>query len=114
MDPRAGPYVCTSRRESCGAGAFLAVQVSFYILISFAIAYGTNPEGPNIPRSTLLLAVLMPALQRVRKQARAVTCQASLHQWTLIWSMFTTDNDGFFNEGAGGESETGSGRWPSD
>jgi MFS family permease len=42
-----------------GAGAFLAVQVTFYILISFVIAYGTNPEGLALPRSTLLLAVLI-------------------------------------------------------
>ena len=60
----------------------------------------------------LLLAVLMPALQRVRKQARTVTCQASLHQWTLIWSMFTTDRDGYFHQGLGGESQTSEGRWP--
>lgn len=60
----------------------------------------------------LLLAILMPALQRVRKQARSVVCQASLHQWTLIWSMFTADRDGYFHPGLGGESQTSSGRWP--
>ena len=42
----------------------------------------------------LLMSILMPTLARVRKQARAVTCQASLHQWTLIWSMFTSDRNG--------------------
>ena len=47
----------------------------------------------------LLLAILMPALQRVKSQARAITCQGSLHQWTLIWSMFTTDRDGYFHQG---------------
>ena len=35
----------------------------------------------------LLMSILMPTLSRVRKQARAVTCQSSLHQWTLIWSI---------------------------
>ena len=60
----------------------------------------------------LLMGILMPALRRVRSVARAAVCQASLHQWTLIWSMFTGDNDGFFNEGLGGESETSTGRWP--
>ena len=60
----------------------------------------------------LLMAILMPALSRVRKQARAVTCQASLHQWTLIWSMFTSDRDGYFHQGLGGESQTSEGRWP--
>ncbi|MHC4426466.1 MAG: type II secretion system protein [Planctomycetota bacterium] len=28
----------------------------------------------------LLMAILMPALQRVRKQAKAVVCQSNLHQ----------------------------------
>ncbi|MFB0553130.1 MAG: type II secretion system protein [Phycisphaerae bacterium] len=60
----------------------------------------------------LLMAILMPALNRVKKQARTVTCQASLHQWTLIWSMFTTDRDGYFHQGLGGESQTSEGRWP--
>jgi len=31
----------------------------------------------------LLMAVLMPALQRVRTQAKAVACQSSLHQWAI-------------------------------
>ena len=47
------------RQIALAAGAFLAVQVTFYILISFVIAYGTNPEGLNLPRSTMLLAVLV-------------------------------------------------------
>jgi prepilin-type N-terminal cleavage/methylation domain-containing protein len=60
----------------------------------------------------LLMAILMPTLGRARNQARAVTCQSSLHQWTLIWSMFTTDRGGYFHEGLGGESQSGEGRWP--
>ena len=44
----------------------------------------------------LLMAILMPALQRVKKQARTVSCQANLHQWALIWAMYTEDNNGFF------------------
>jgi len=60
----------------------------------------------------LLMAMLMPALNSVKKQARSVACQASLHQWTLIWSMFTTDRDGFFHAGAGGEGQTSESRWP--
>ncbi len=47
------------RQIALAAGAFLAVQVTFYILISFIIAYGTNPDGLNLPRSTMLLAVLI-------------------------------------------------------
>ncbi|MHC4518655.1 MAG: type II secretion system protein [Planctomycetota bacterium] len=44
----------------------------------------------------LLMAILMPALQRVRKQARAVACKSHLHQWSLIWSMYLEDHEGIF------------------
>jgi len=44
----------------------------------------------------LLMAILMPALQRVKKQAAAVACQSHLHQWGLIWAMYTQDHDGYF------------------
>ena len=44
----------------------------------------------------LLMAILMPALQRVKKQAKAVTCQANLRQWGLIWALYCDDNDGYF------------------
>ena len=53
----------------------------------------------------LLLAILMPALQRVKKQARSVGCQANLRQWGLVFSLYMDDNDGNF---AYGDS---SGRW---
>ena len=38
----------------------------------------------------------MPALQRVKKQARAVACQANLRQWGQIWVMYCQDNDDRF------------------
>jgi len=47
----------------------------------------------------LLMAILMPALQRVKKQAQAVACQSNLKQWGLYFSMYTQDNDGHFQEG---------------
>jgi len=42
----------------------------------------------------LLMALLLPALQRVRKQARAVVCQANLKQWGTILALYTEDNQG--------------------
>jgi prepilin-type N-terminal cleavage/methylation domain-containing protein len=44
----------------------------------------------------LLMSILMPELQRVRKQARAVACQSNLKQWGTIWAMYTDENNGFF------------------
>ncbi len=42
----------------------------------------------------LLMAILLPALQRVRKQARAIACQSNLRQWGVIFSMYANDNSG--------------------
>ena len=44
----------------------------------------------------LLMAILLPALQRVKKQARAVACQANLRQWGTILALYVEDNQGRF------------------
>ena len=55
----------------------------------------------------LLMAILIPALQRVRKQAMAVACQSNLKQWGLAFSMYVDDNDGYFIYG----DQSGQWRW---
>lgn len=57
----------------------------------------------------LLMSILMPALQRVKKQARTVMCQANLKQWGPIFAMYTDDNNGNFPERRGGTNAYG--RW---
>ncbi len=47
----------------------------------------------------LLMAILMPALQRVRKQARGVACLSKLKQWGVFFAMYADDYDGRFMEG---------------
>ncbi len=42
----------------------------------------------------LLMAILLPALQRVRKQARAMVCQTNLKQWGTILALYNEDNQG--------------------
>ncbi len=49
----------------------------------------------------LLMAILMPALARVKKQAQSVVCQARLREWGLMFKLYTDDYDGYFNEGWG-------------
>ena len=44
----------------------------------------------------LLMAILMPALQRVKKQAKAVLCQSNLRQWGVVWAMYTDENNAKF------------------
>ena len=53
----------------------------------------------------LLMSILMPTLQRVKKQARSIACRANLRQWGTIFSIYMQDNEGYF---AYGDS---SGRW---
>jgi len=43
----------------------------------------------------LLMAILLPCLQRVRRQAKTVGCQSNLRQWGTHWAMRTADNDGY-------------------
>jgi prepilin-type N-terminal cleavage/methylation domain-containing protein/prepilin-type processing-associated H-X9-DG protein len=45
----------------------------------------------------LLMAILMPSLSRVRRQAQSIACQARLRQWGLAFKFYTDDNNGYFN-----------------
>jgi prepilin-type N-terminal cleavage/methylation domain-containing protein len=47
----------------------------------------------------LLMSILMPALARVRKQAKEAMCQSNLKQWGTVFSMYTEDWDGSFHMG---------------
>ena len=49
----------------------------------------------------LLVSVLMPALSKAKKSARAAICLAHLHQWGLAWKQYTQDNDGRVDMGIG-------------
>ena len=47
----------------------------------------------------MLLAILMPALSAVKKQAQRVVCMANLSQWGLLLTLYTEDHDGHFFAG---------------
>jgi MFS family permease len=47
------------RQILLAAGAFLAVQVSFYISITFVVAYGSSAEGLGLAKTTMLTSVLI-------------------------------------------------------
>jgi prepilin-type N-terminal cleavage/methylation domain-containing protein len=52
----------------------------------------------------LLMAVLLPSLQKARKQAKAVVCQSRLRQWGFVMKLYADDNSGHFIKGGTGAS----------
>lgn len=44
----------------------------------------------------VLMAILMPSLQRVRKRVKHVMCRSNLREWGLVWAMYTDENNGKF------------------
>jgi hypothetical protein len=78
-------------RPDRGSGKFRTSFVLMELLIVIAVI-------------ALLMAILLPTLHRIRRQARAVACQANLHQWGLMFSMYTGSNDGKFFTLVGGDT----------
>ncbi len=60
----------------------------------------------------VLMGILMPALQRVRAQARSVVCQTNLQQWTVVWAMYLNDHSASFNPGWSPSGFDASYTWP--
>ncbi|MEX0964871.1 MAG: MFS transporter [Pseudohongiellaceae bacterium] len=56
------------KRIALAAGAFLSIQVTFYILIGFVLAYGTDPSGAALTRNEMLFAVLLASALQVPSQ----------------------------------------------
>src|ERR1700748_2068170 len=44
---------------------------------------------------SVLMAVLLPALNRARMQAKAVTCTANMHQVAMAIVMYSADHHGY-------------------
>jgi len=61
----------------------------------------------------LLMAILMPALQRVKSQAKATVCQSNVKQWGLIFRLYANDNEGKLPQSiAGGKLNAQEAYWP--
>jgi metabolite-proton symporter len=59
------------KRIALAAGAFLSIQVAFYILIGFVLAYGTDADGAGMTRDEMLFAVLLASLLQIPAQFMA-------------------------------------------
>ena len=49
----------------------------------------------------LLMALLLPAVELVKKQAKQAVCMSNLRQWAIVFSMYAQDNDGKFGDNYG-------------
>jgi MFS family permease len=56
------------KRIALAAGAFLSIQVTFYILIGFVLAYGGDPDGAAMSRDSMLIAVLIASAIQIPTQ----------------------------------------------
>ncbi len=59
----------------------------------------------------LLLAILLPSLKKVKAKAQEIICRSNLHQWGIVFLMYTQENDNKFwiekNVWATGEKQGG-------
>ena len=59
------------KRIALAAGAFLSIQVAFYILIGFVLAYGGDPNGAAMSRDNMLVAILVASALQILAQFMA-------------------------------------------
>ena len=48
----------------------------------------------------MLMAILLPTVEKVRRIAKKTVCKSNLRQIGLAWQMYLDDNDGYFYQGA--------------
>jgi prepilin-type N-terminal cleavage/methylation domain-containing protein len=80
---------------------------------NYGTAAGEDPGGFTliellvvISLIALLMAVLLPALNGARKQAKSVVCQSRLRQWATILASYAQDHDGRFPCNVSGSAGT--------
>ena len=47
----------------------------------------------------LLMAILLPSLEKARSQAQSTACLQNIHQWGIVFATYVDDNNGMFGAG---------------
>lgn len=53
------------KQIALATGAYIAINMTYYVFVAFVIAYGTNPDILGLPQSTVLVAVLIASVVQV-------------------------------------------------
>jgi prepilin-type N-terminal cleavage/methylation domain-containing protein len=59
----------------------------------------------------VLMGILMPALQRVKRQAQSVICRSNLKQWGLVFTLYAHDNNESFPQSVAGNGVNARDAW---
>ena len=51
----------------------------------------------------LLMAILVPALEKARNQAQAIVCRSNMKQWGLVFALYADDNEDSFPQSYAGK-----------
>jgi len=104
--PRPRNPACSPASESCNANRLSVIH--HHVIASGARQPPSiiNPPGFTliellvvIAVIALLMAILLPALQGVRRKTKAIMCQANVKQWAQILAAYTDENEGYLPYG---------------
>ena len=82
-----GNHCCKSHGSFCRERGFTLIELLVVISII-----------------ALLLAILMPALGKVKEKGRSVVCRSNLHSWVLSFALYNADNNDSYHQGWGGSA----------
>jgi prepilin-type N-terminal cleavage/methylation domain-containing protein/prepilin-type processing-associated H-X9-DG protein len=59
----------------------------------------------------LLMAILLPALEKARGQAQAIICRSNMKQWGLVFNLYANDNEDSFPQSVEGNGVNQEDAW---
>jgi len=59
----------------------------------------------------LLMAILLPALRRAKRQTQAIVCRSNMKQWGLVFALYADDNNDSFPQSYAGNGVNAEEAW---